>query len=1629
MAFYNSTKFTTMKRKIQIFFRIAFLNAILFLSCAGIAQDRYVLMDETFDYAVGTLPPGWSVIGSGASNWGIVNNSSAGGVAPEMRMNWSPSFVGESRLMTQVLNSGDATALRLSLNIFFYYYGLSHTLKIGYSTDDGATWTDFWQQVCTGDYGPKSDEHYFNIPANTNFRLGFYYSGDSYNIWNYNLDNVKVEAVVDYDLAGVSVTGNTNPVIDQPSVYEVTVFNAGGLAVDGGDYSVKLYTQGGVLVDAAPGVTIEPATYQTFSLTWTPGQYGPATLYGYVDFANDGFPGNNTTPNLNVNVQLVEVYEITIGTDPTTNSSTPFYLWWSHSFTQTLYLSSEIASPAAVISQIGYHYAGTNPNLETDIEVWLEHSNLQSITTTVPLTNATKVYDGAYSVNPGQDFSWIETEPFMYNGSDNLILTIIEKSPGYYSSSDVFYSTLVPAGQNLCVGEWREGTPYDPQNLPSGDQIGYRANTKLLMSVIPPFPVVHLSPDSIDFGEVEVTLSKTLNASIQNIGGEPLEITGVNISNSSFSVSGVEFPVLIESAETAVFDVIFHPTEPENEEGLITFIMDPSVPGGKTLEVYGHGLRFGELREGFEDTLFPPLGWKVVDLNADINGWMRNVNTVPTGQVAPRTGVAAAGLDTYAGSTWETSYDDWLITPKMIWQDGDIFSFWIKRLADQSGQIWRICLSANGNDPSDFTQIDVITDPPLTYTEKSYDLSNYGLEEGDEFYLAFQFNGLWCWPGVIDDVSASVKVRYDNDLMVLDFTGPDILHVNTTQDYTLRFANWGFQNVEGADYTVQLCAVINGLETTLASLPGQNIASGEVLTLNIPLNIAQTGIYHVYGKIDFASDEDQNNNLTHSIKVDVIPESYVVKNIGDFPINQETSYINLFPFNFEDPRKSSLSQTMYYTNELNTGGIIDRIGYYSLFGENILERKVKIWISEVDAADLSGLYIPVSQMTLVHDGLVDFSAGLSRSDIIFTHPFVYTGSGNLLVTVYYYLGQDYNIASEFAVKLQNTGPQRTLYDFGPQLIDPEIPSPYINRTQNFPYTTLMFDTGNGLGNLTGRVLYQASQSPVEGAKVILENPDLQGASAYVFTNDQGYFTAPYAMAGNNLTITVQKIGYVDIVVENVNLPAGGSLDMGNLYMVESPIVTLSGTVIKSDTQTAAEGALVKLSGMNNYETTTNMDGEFFFPAIWGLTAYQMTISLAGYQNYTASIQVGDIPLVLDPVTILENAPPPHLLTATETGGYAQLNWYGAGDPFPKIFRYDDGQVAGNLITTGAPDILIGSAWQYNSIINTVTWFTSQAAGYPPSPQVMITMLGLNTDGSPNPASVLFVQGYVENTPGWNTFNLPSPVFAPNGFFLGISGYSNYNVVGYDDGVGEPWIWQPMTQWSNGMGAWYPLENVTAPPLYGNIFIRAAGLIYGESVPLEFAGSRVYMVNTDSRAITFICEPVEPSITAQPEIPETAFRIPDGLTFQHYNIYRRPAGAADWEQINTNSVSDTTYTDAEWANLGAGIYQFAVEAEYTNGVKSAMAESNLLEKLPVNISDHPARQLSIFPNPSSGQYTIQSPSLIRKITVRDHTGKQLAVHTPGAHHLDLNLTGLPGGVYILRVETQSGIEIRKVVLVD
>ncbi|MCW8812431.1 MAG: T9SS type A sorting domain-containing protein [Chlorobium sp.] len=134
---------------------------------------------------------GWEVKGPlGLNNWHWLNSSNAGGYPGEMAFFWDPIFLGDSYIMSpEIPCPAGATVM-----IEFRYYEdwWSDTVVVGsaITSDNGNTWTSIWELHATGNVGP--DNFYTTISAPGNFRLGFYYTGDSNNIDFLYIDDVSV---------------------------------------------------------------------------------------------------------------------------------------------------------------------------------------------------------------------------------------------------------------------------------------------------------------------------------------------------------------------------------------------------------------------------------------------------------------------------------------------------------------------------------------------------------------------------------------------------------------------------------------------------------------------------------------------------------------------------------------------------------------------------------------------------------------------------------------------------------------------------------------------------------------------------------------------------------------------------------------------------------------------------------------------------------------------------------------------------------------------------------------------------------------------------------------------------------------------------------------------------------------------------------------------------------------------------------------------------------------------------------------------------------------------------------------------------------------------------------------------
>lgn len=85
--------------------------------------------------------------------------------------------------------------------------------------------------------------------------------------------------------------------------------------------------------------------------------------------------------------------------------------------------------------------------------------------------------------------------------------------------------------------------------------------------------------------------------------------------------------------------------------------------------------------------------------------------------------------------------------------------------------------------------------------------------------------------------------------------------------------------------------------------------------------------------------------------------------------------------------------------------------------------------------------------------------------------------------------------------------------------------------------------------------------------------------------------------------------------------------------------------------------------------------------------------------------------------------------------------------------------------------------------------------------------------------------------------------------------------------------------------------------------------------------------------------------------------------------------------------------------------------------------------PHGIDEQPsASQIELYPNPTHGDFSIKSDDDIRQVRVFTLSGQQLYVKQPlQTNELQLNLTHLPPGLYLVEVQTNKGNAMKKVMV--
>jgi len=195
---------------------------------------------------------------------------------------------------------------------------------------------------------------------------------------------------------------------------------------------------------------------------------------------------------------------IQIGNGTLTNQSLPIEAARNFSFSQQVYLASQINS-SGLISSIAFQYSVSGSLFYQNNslwQVWLGHTNRDFLEGWVPLDSLSLVYDGTLSPAdfsgglPGQGWLTIELDtPFFYNGDQNLLVAVDENSPGSSSTADEFLCFATPVVRGIVFTDMNINP--DPAALPPTYTFARNSapNLRLELDVVNYTPHQPLPPD------------------------------------------------------------------------------------------------------------------------------------------------------------------------------------------------------------------------------------------------------------------------------------------------------------------------------------------------------------------------------------------------------------------------------------------------------------------------------------------------------------------------------------------------------------------------------------------------------------------------------------------------------------------------------------------------------------------------------------------------------------------------------------------------------------------------------------------------------------------------------------------------------------------------------------------------------------------------------------------------------------------------------------------------------------------------------------------------------------------------------------------------------------------------------
>ena len=176
--------------------------------------------------------------------------------------------------------------------------------------------------------------------------------------------------------------------------------------------------------------------------------------------------------------------DVTIGSGTSTNKYLPTYAYYKYSLTEQIYTASEIGG-AGTITAVSFKVSNSKSTTRT-VDLYMKHTTKTSFSSKTgweTLSSSDKVYSGSVTFNASGWTTITLSTPFVYNGTNNLIIGMDDNTGSYVSSSNSPQFYVYSTGGNRALRIYSDNTNYSPSSATSYSGSYITSNNQIMLTM------------------------------------------------------------------------------------------------------------------------------------------------------------------------------------------------------------------------------------------------------------------------------------------------------------------------------------------------------------------------------------------------------------------------------------------------------------------------------------------------------------------------------------------------------------------------------------------------------------------------------------------------------------------------------------------------------------------------------------------------------------------------------------------------------------------------------------------------------------------------------------------------------------------------------------------------------------------------------------------------------------------------------------------------------------------------------------------------------------------------------------------------------------------------------------------